>query len=60
MKFNNVYIENEIENSFNTIEILKRIKYKKIIICKKYSEVFNPKNQNFRIQKKDKPKYYFS
>ena len=43
MKFNNVYIENEIENSFNTIEILKRIKYKKIIICKKYSEVFNPK-----------------
>ena len=30
MKFNNVYIENEIENSFNTIEILKELSIKKL------------------------------
>ena len=52
MKFNNVYIENKIKNSSETIKILNRIKYEKIIICDKYSEVFNPSNQNFRIQKK--------
>ncbi|MBD23365.1 MAG: DNA photolyase [Alphaproteobacteria bacterium] len=53
MKFNNVYVEKEIINSVNTNNILDRIKYNKIIICEKYSEVFNPKNQNFRIQKKN-------
>ena len=53
MKFSNVYIEKEIENSSITLKILRKIKYNKIIICDKYSEVFNPKNQNFRIQKKN-------
>ena len=53
MKFSNVYIEKEIKNSSITLKILRKIKYNKIIICDKYSEVFNPKNQNFRIQKKN-------
>ena len=51
MKFENVYVEDEIKNLDKTKNILKRIKYKNIIICDKYSEIFNPKNQNFRIQK---------
>ena len=53
MKFSNVYIEKEIKNSSITLKILRKIKYNKIIICYKYSEVFNPKNQNFIIQKKN-------
>ena len=52
MKFNNVYIEEEIIDSLNVINILNKISYNNIIICEKYSEIFNPKNQNFRIQKK--------
>ena len=51
MKFNNVYIEREILKSFYTKNILDKINYGKIILCDKYTEVFNPKNQNFRIQK---------
>ena len=53
MKFNNVYIEEEIINSLNVINILNKISYNNIITCEKYSEIFNPKNQNFRIQKKN-------
>ncbi len=51
MKFNNVYIEKEILKSTYTKNLLNKINYGKIILCDKYSEVFNPKNQNFRIQK---------
>lgn len=52
MKFNNVYIEEEIIDSLNVINILNKISYNNVITCEKYSEIFNPKNQNFRIQKK--------
>ncbi len=51
MKFNAIYIEEKIKNYPNTKEILARINYKKIIYCENYNQVFNPKNQNFRIQK---------
>ena len=52
MNINNVYIEKRVENHSNTHKILERIKFQNIIICNSYSEVFNPSNQNFRIQKK--------
>ncbi len=51
MKVETVYIEKEIEDHQNTKNILKKINYKDIILCNKYTEVFNSKNQNFRIQK---------
>ena len=51
MRFNNVYIEKEILKCSNTINILDKLNYGRIILCDKYSEVFNPNNQNFRIQK---------
>ena len=52
MRFCNVYVEKEIINSSTTVNILKKIKYNKVVLCEKYSEIFNSKNQNFRIQKK--------
>ena len=51
MKFDNVYIENEIKNLEKTKNVLKKIRYNNIIFCEKYTEIFNSKNQNFRIQK---------
>ncbi len=51
MKINTIYIENDAKSHPNTNDIIKRIKYKNIIYCKSYSEVFNSNNQNFRIQK---------
>ena len=51
MKINTVYVENDIKNNTNTLNILERIEFNEIIYCNKHTEVFNPKNQNFRIQK---------
>ena len=51
MKINTIYIENAAKSHPNTYDIIKRIKYKNIIYCNSYSEVFNTNNQNFRIQK---------
>ena len=52
MNFETVYLEEDTKNDKNTIYILERIKFENLIYCKNYSEIFNPKNQNFRIQKK--------
>ena len=51
MKIDTIYIENAAKSHPNTHDIIKRIKYKNIIYCDSYSEVFNANNQNFRIQK---------
>ena len=51
MNFETVYIEEDTKEDENTISILERIKFKNLIYCKNYSEIFNPRNQNFRIQK---------
>jgi len=51
MKIENIYIEDEIKNLKKTKSILSKIKYKNIIFCDKYTEIFNTNNQNFRIQK---------
>jgi len=51
MKLNTVYMEQGVRNHPNTLKIIKKIKFSQIILCDKYSEIFNPKNQNFRIQK---------
>ena len=59
MNFETVYIEEDTKEDKNTIDILGRIKFKNLIYCNSYSEIFNPKNQNFRIQK-IKPRHNFS
>ena len=51
MNFETVYIEEDAKKDKNTIDILGRIKFKNLIYCDNYSEIFNPQNQNFRIQK---------
>ncbi len=48
---NNIYIENDIIGHPRTKKILSKFKNKNFIKINKYSEVFNIKNQNFRIQK---------
>ena len=47
-----VYIEKKVESYKYTKEILYKVRPKNIIICKNYNEIFNKKNQNFRLQKK--------
>src|SRR5690242_7321922 len=50
---NIVYIENEIVNHPRTQRILQKIKPTHVIEYNHYKEVFNPKSQNFRIQKQE-------
>ena len=51
MRINTIYIEKAAKWHQNTSNIVKRVKYKNIVYCNSYSEVFNSNNQNFRIQK---------
>ena len=46
-----IYIEKEIEDSPKTIQILRKFKNARKISIDRYGEIFNKKNQNFRVQK---------
>ena len=46
-----IYIENEISSHPRTKYILRRFQNAKIITCDRYTEIFNRKSQNFRLQK---------
>ncbi len=46
-----IYIEEAIKNHPRTKFILKKFKNSRIISINKYGEIFNKRNQNFRIQK---------
>ena len=46
-----IYVEEAIQNHPRTKFILKKFKKSRIISINKYGEIFNKKNQNFRIQK---------
>ncbi len=47
-----VYVEQEVQNHPRVDLILSRLKPKRIISIERYSEIFNRKGQNFRLQKK--------
>lgn len=47
----NIYIEEEILTHPTAQEICSRFPQKPLIPCKKYGEIFNRKNQSFRLQK---------
>lgn len=47
-----IYVEQAIEQHPRVQRILNRFKKKKVILCQHYGEVFNRKQQNFRLQKK--------
>ena len=46
-----IYVEHEVADHSRTREILKRFPNAQRVDCDRYTEVFNPKNQNFRLQK---------
>ena len=46
-----IYIEKKIKNHPRTKSILKKFKKSRFIEIDKYAEIFNKRNQNFRIQK---------
>ncbi len=46
-----LYIEREIVNHPRSRLICQRFPNAKQILCERYTEVFNPKAQNFRLQK---------
>jgi spore photoproduct lyase len=46
-----IYIEDAVRQHPRTLNILSRYKQARHIICERYGEVFNPKAQNFRLQK---------
>lgn len=48
-----VYIEQDILNHPRALRIIKRLQPKHIVHCENYKEIFNPKAQNFRIQKQN-------
>ena len=46
-----IYVEEAIKNHPRTKFILNKFKKSRIILINKYGEIFNKRNQNFRIQK---------
>lgn len=52
MKISAVYVEDDVRNHPRTKEILARLPKVPQIPCASWSEVFNRRNQNFRLQKK--------
>lgn len=47
-----IYIEESIRNHPRTEEILGRFSHAEVIACDRYTEIFNRKAQNFRLQKR--------
>ena len=50
---NTIYIEDEIADHPRTKKIIERFHSAIIISCTRYTEIFNRKSQNFRLQKKN-------
>ncbi len=46
-----IYIEKDIINHPRTVQIVSNYKKARMIICDTYQQIFNRKNQNYRIQK---------
>ena len=49
--FKHIYIEEKVSSHPRVIKICNKHPAAKIIYCDKYSEIFNKKSQNFRLQK---------
>ncbi len=52
MNIARIYIEESVEEHPRVREICQRFPKASLIPCKRYGEVFNPKAQNFRLQKR--------
>lgn len=49
--FQHIYIEEKLQSHPNVQAIVERFPEAGIILCNRYQEIFNRKNQNFRLQK---------
>ena len=47
-----IYLEEAVRTHPRTVEILDLFPRARLISCERYGEVFNPRSQNFRIQKR--------
>jgi len=47
-----IYVEREVADHPGTLGVLKRFPRATVIPCERYTEVFNPRAQNFRLQKR--------
>lgn len=50
---NRIYIEESIKEHKRVVKIINKFKNAERVYINNYAEVFNPKSQNFRIQKQD-------
>ena len=50
--FEFIYVENAVREHPRTLKVLSRFPGATLIPCERYGEVFNPRAQNFRLQKK--------
>ena len=48
-----IYIEREIKNHFRTKLICSKVRNPEIIVIDRFSEIFNKRNQSFKLQKND-------
>ena len=46
-----IYIEEKIQLHPRVVNILRRFPSARTVVCERYGEIFNPKTQNFRLQK---------
>jgi spore photoproduct lyase len=49
--FRHIYIENSVAEHLRTQEICARFPQATRVYCERYGEIFNPKSQDFRLQK---------
>ena len=49
--FATIYIESHLQTHPRVQQITQRFSQARIVLCERYGEVFNPKAQNFRLQK---------
>ena len=50
---NTIYIEKQVEAHPRVKQMLARYHHAEQITCERYGEIFNPKSQNFRLQKQN-------
>ena len=48
-----IYIEREIKDHFRTKLICSKVSNPEIIVIDRFSEIFNKRNQSFKLQKND-------
>lgn len=47
-----IYVENAVADHPTALGILERFPHATVVPCDRYTEVFNPRSQNFRLQKR--------